>query len=214
MAHISIPTYSKGEEIFNSVSHGIGAILSVAGLVLLTLKASTPIATVSVSLYSAFLIILFTISCIYHALPPKTIGKKVLRVIDHCNVLNMVAGTYLPICLSLFGGRLGWLLFGIVWALTIPAVALNAINVDKYKVLSAIHSIVLGWGIILLLTPLRVLCSNLGVFGFLVGGGALYTIGAILYALGSRKKWSHSIFHLFVLAGAILHWFFIYLYCI
>ena len=208
------PEYSLGEELVNSISHGVGAALSIAGLILLVLKAESPLAIVACCLYSAFAIILFTVSCIYHALPPKLLGKHVLRVIDHCNVLTMVAGTYIPISLALFGGSLGWTLFGIVWGLTIPAVVLNAIDVNKFQVISVFHSLLLGWGIIFLLGPLKENAPWDGILWFLIGGGALYTIGSILYGIGSQKKWFQSIFHLFVLAGAILHWFFIYLYCI
>ncbi|MBQ6130258.1 hemolysin III family protein [Candidatus Saccharibacteria bacterium] len=212
--HAKAPEYSLGEEIVNSVSHGLGAALSIAGLILLVLKAETPLAVVACCLYSAFAIVLFTVSCVYHALPAKYLGKHVLRVIDHCNVLTMVAGTYIPICLSLLGGSLGWTLFGIVWGLTIPAVVLNAINVNKFQVVSVFHSLILGWGIFFLLQPLKNSVPWNGLLWFLIGGGVCYTLGAILYGIGSQKKWFHSIFHIFVLAGAILHWFFIYLYCI
>lgn len=212
--HAESPEYTLGEELLNSISHGLGAALAITGLILLTLKSQTTIATVSCCLYSAFAIILFTISCIYHALPQKLLGKHVLRVIDHCNVLTMVAGTYIPISLSLLGGTLGWTLFGIVWGLTIPAVILNAINVNKFQVVSVFHSLILGWGIFFLIEPIKSVAPWDGIFWFLIGGGALYTLGAILYGIGSQKKWFHSIFHIFVLAGAILHWFFIYLYCI
>lgn len=209
------PEYSLGEEIVNAVSHGIGAGLAVAGLILLVLKAQTTLATVSVCLYSACAIILFTVSCVYHALSPQLKrGKHILRTIDHCNVLNMVAGTYFPICLSLLGDPLGWTLFAVVLALTIPAVVLNAIDVNKYQVVSAFHSLILGWGILFFLGPIRAHCPDIAVNYLFLGGGALYTIGAVLYGIGSQKKWFHSIFHIFVLAGAILHWFFIYFYCI
>ena len=106
MSKIKVPKYSLGEELVNSISHGIGALLSIAALVFCCLKANTPNAVVSVCLYGSFMIILYTISCIYHALSPRILGKKVLRVIDHCNVLIMIAGTYMPICLSLFYGKM------------------------------------------------------------------------------------------------------------
>ena len=210
---ISIPNYTLGEELMNAISHGVGALLSIAGLVLLAVKSSTAIATVSSVLYGSIMIVLFTISCIYHALSPHLKGKKVLRVIDHCNVLMMVAGTYLPISLSLFGGALGWGLFGFVWALTIPVVVLTAVNVDKFSALSVIDNLILGWGILLLIGPLRSVCPLKGIW-LLVGGGVAYTVGSVLYGLGAKKKWFHSIFHFFVLLGALLHFFFIYFYCI
>ncbi|MBQ3430679.1 hemolysin III family protein [Candidatus Saccharibacteria bacterium] len=210
---VSIPTYTKGEEIVSSISHGVGAGLAIAALVLMVLKAPTPHATVGVALYGAIMIILFTISCLYHALSPNLKGKKVLRVIDHINVMLMVAGTYLPICFSLLYGQLGWIIFGIVWGLTLPAVILNAIDVDRFQVVSTFHNLILGWGALFLLKPLRAVCPLAGIW-LLIGGGICYTIGSILYGIGYNTKWFHSIFHFFVLGGATLHFFFIYLYCI
>ena len=208
------PEYSKGEEIINAVSHGLGASLYVAGLVLLVLKAQTPLALVSVCLYSACAIILFTVSCVYHALSPQLKrGKQVLRVIDHCNVMLMVAGTYLPISLSLIGGALGWWIFGVVWTITIPAVVFNAINVDKFTLLSVICNLVLGWGIIFFLPVLQSVCPWSGIW-LLLAGGIVYTLGSVLYGVGAKKKWMHSLFHLFVLLAAALHYFFILFYCI
>ena len=178
------------------------------------MKAKTPNAVVSVALYASIMIVLFTISCIYHALSPNlSRGKKVLRIIDHINVILMVAGTYLPICLSLLYGELGWIIFGLVWGVTLPAVVLNAINVDKYQVVSTFHSLLLGWGSLFLLNPLRAVCPVEGIW-LLIGGGVAYTVGSILYGIGSAKKWFHSIFHFFVVLGALLHFFFIYFYCI
>lgn len=159
------------------------------------------------------MIILYTISCIYHALSPKVLGKKVLRVIDHCNVLFMVAGTYMPICLSLLQGKLGWGLFGLVWFVTILGVVFNAIDVDKYKVVSVFCNLLLGWGILFLLKPLKEVCPMNGIW-LLIVGGFTYTIGAILYGLGSKIRYMHSIFHFFVLGGSFFHFWFIYWYCI
>lgn len=211
---ITVPTYSLGEELVNSISHGVGAGLAIAGLVLCLIKAETPAAIVSVSLYGAFMIILYIMSCIYHALSPRLLGKKVLRILDHINVMLMEAGTYMPICLSLFGGAVGWTLFGIVWAVTIVAVVFNAINVDKFSAVSVACNLIMGWGILLLLPELLASAPLSAVLIFLVGGGAVYSIGSILYSIGAKKKWMHSIFHFFVLAASVLHFFFIYGYCI
>lgn len=215
MASIRIPKYSLSEELINSISHGFSALLSVAGLVFCILKANNVFSLVSVILYCSFMIILYTISCIYHALSPKIKGKKVLRVLDHCGVLLMVAGTYMPICLSLLINNLalGWTVFGIVWAITITAVVFNAINVDKYEVISVICNLVLGWGVLAILKPISYVCRPEGIF-FLIFGGILYTVGSILYAIGAKVKFMHSIFHFFVIAGSLSHFLFIYLYCI
>lgn len=213
LTKIRIPEYSVGEEIFNAVSHGVGALLAIAALTVGVVKSTTVIGTVSMALYGSIMIVLYVISCIYHALSKNLNGKKVLRVIDHCNVMLMVAGTYIPISLSLIGGSLGWWIFSIVWAITIPAVVFNAIDVDKYSLISVICNLVLGWGALFCLPALQAHCPWLGIW-LLLAGGIVYTLGSVLYSLGAKKKWMHSIFHLFVLAASALHYFFILFYCI
>ena len=210
---VSIPKYSLGEELVNSISHGIGAGLSIAALVLLCIRAHSALGVLCGILYSVIMLILYTISCIYHALSPKLGAKKVLRVLDHINVLLMVAGTYTPICLCMLKGWVGWLSFGIVWGVTLIAVVFNAINVDRYEFLSVISNLVLGWGAILIFQYLMAACPMPGIV-LLVSGGVVYTIGAILYALGRKIPYMHSIFHFFVLAASVLHFFLIYLYVV
>ena len=210
---ISIPKYSLKEELINAISHGIGGGLAIAALVLCIIKSKNAWSVVSTSIYGSFMIILYIISCIYHALSPRVKGKKVLRVIDHCNVFLMLAGTYMPICLSLLNGVLGWVVFSIVWTITIVAIVLNGINVDKYQVASVICHLILGWGSLLLITPLKQ-ASSMHAVWILIIGGIIYTIGSIIYGIGSRVPYMHSVFHFFVLAGSICHFFFIYLYCI
>ena len=185
MNRISIPKYTLGEELINSISHGVGALLSIVALVFLVLKAKTVNGIVSVCLYGAFMIILYTISCIYHALSPRISGKKVLRVIDHCNVLLMVAGTYMPICLSLLYGITGWITFIIIWVITIVGIVFNSINVDKYSLLSVICNLLLGWGVLILLNPMLDVVPFKGIL-YLISGGIVYTIGSILYGLGKK----------------------------
>lgn len=213
MDKIKIPKYTLGEELINSISHGIGAGLSVAGLVLLIIKSTTVAEVLTSITYGICLIILYLISCLYHSLSPRLKGKKVLRVIDHCNVLLLEAGTYTPICICLFGGTLGWGMFGVVWAITIIAIIFNAIDVDKYQVISVICNLVLGWGVLLVIQDLIDICPLNGII-FLLIGGILYTIGAILYGIGSKVKYIHSVFHFFVIAGSIFHFFMIYIYVI
>ncbi len=214
MSRKYVPKYSLGEELINSISHGIGAGLSVAALVLCVVKASTAGGKVAAVLYGALMVMLYTISCIYHALSPRLRGKRVLRVIDHANVFLMVAGTYMPICLSLLGGTVwGWLAFGIVWLVTIVAVVFSCIDVDKFQMVGVVCNLVLGWGVLLLLP---VLCNMVPWIGLmlLIFGGVAYSLGAVLYVIGARVPYMHSVFHFFVLMGSILHFFFIYLYCL
>lgn len=213
MDKISIPKYTLCEELINSISHGIGAGLSIAALVLICIRAHTPMGVVTGTIYASIMIILYTISCIYHALSLNLAGKKVLRVIDHANVLLMVAGSYTPICLCLFGGALGWTMFGIVWAVTVLAITFNSINVDKYQKFCLLCNLGLGWASLIIIKKLIELCP-LGGLILLIGGGVIYSIGAILYGIGKKKRYIHSVFHFFILAGSILHFFFIYFYVI
>lgn len=213
MSKVSVPEYSLGEELVNSISHGIGAALAIAALVLCVVRASTPQGDVAAALYGAFMIMLYTISCIYHALSPRIRGKKVLRVIDHANVFLMEAGTYMPICLSLFFGDVGWITFAVVWLITVVAVVLSCVDVDKFQIAGVICNLLLGWGSLLLLPWLIPAVGPFGV-GLLVWGGATYSIGAVLYVMGAERKWMHSVFHFFVLWASVLHFFFVYLYCL
>lgn len=213
MNKISIPKYTLGEELVNSISHGIGAGLSIAALVLCLVKANNAYSIVSTAIYGSIMIVLYVISCIYHALSPRIKGKKVLRVIDHCNVFLMLAGTYMPICLSLLNGALGWIVFSIVWIITIIAIILNGINVDKYQLASVICHLLLGWGSLMIINPL-IKASSLHAVLILITGGILYTVGSIIYGLGRKIPYMHSVFHFFVIGGSIFHFFFIYLYCI
>lgn len=213
MGKVTIPKYTLGEELVNAISHGVGAGLAIAGLVLLAIKANSAMGVVTGVIYASIMIILYIISCIYHALSPKLKGKKVLRVIDHCNVLLMVAGTYTPICLSLLGGKIGWIMFGIVWGITVLAIVLNCIDIEKYKKVCLACNLLLGWAALMIIKPLMVACPTNGLV-LLISGGIVYSIGAILYGLGSKKRYMHSIFHFFVIGGSILHYFMIFFYVV
>lgn len=211
MKKVKLPTYDLKEELINSISHGVGALLSIAALVLLIVKSNTLGEILTTITYGVSLINMYTISCVYHALSPKLKAKKVLRVIDHCNVMILEAGTYTPICICLFGGALGYTMFGLIWFITIVAVILNAVDVDKYQYASLACNLLLGWSIILAIKPLLKVCALPGVL-LLVFGGVMYSLGAILYKMGAKKKYMHSVFHFFVIAGSILHFLMIYMY--
>lgn len=212
---VKIPNYCLAEELINSISHGIGALLGIAALVLCIVYAaikSDAWAVVGVSIYGATLVILYTISTIYHALKINK-AKRVFRVLDHCSVFLMIAGTYTPYTLVTLHGTVGWVIFGIVWGCTILGIVFNSIDVDKYKNLSIALNLIVGWVVIVAFKPLL---ASLGVAGvvLLIIGGVLYSIGAGLYAIGHRVKFSHSIFHFFVVAGSICHFFSIFFYVI
>lgn len=209
--NIKIPIYSIGEEIFNSVSHGIGAILSIVALVLMVVKANGALAEATVSIFGSTMIILYSISCIYHALSYQVEGKKILRIIDHCNVYLLVYGTYIPISLLGIGGNLGWILFGFVTTITLIGIILTSIKIDKFQLLEVICHLFNGWSILIGIPKLLSTIGTKGIF-YLIFGGVLYTIGSILYGIGINKKYMHSVFHLFCLLGTFFHFWAIYFY--
>lgn len=211
--NIKIPTYSVEEEIFNSISHGIGAILSVVALILMVVKAHDILPEVSVSLFGATMIILYTMSCIYHAISSKLEGKKILRVLDHCNVYLLVYGTYIPVSLLGVGVKLGWILFGFVSIITTIGIILTSIKIDKFQVLEVICHLLNGWSILIGIPKLLQTSGNIGLF-YLILGGIMYTIGSILYGIGANKKYMHCVFHIFCLLGTFFHFIMIYCYLI
>lgn len=210
---ISIPNYSLQEELINSISHGLAAALSIAGLVLLSIKASSDgaLAVTSVTIFGTTMILLYTMSCIYHGLSPRCKGKKVMRVLDHCNVFLLVFGTIIPVSLIGIGGAQGWVCFSIVAFITIIGIVASSINIDKVKVIEVICHLINGWGVLIYT---KALLNNIGSIGllFIILGGVMYSLGAIFYGLGSKKKYVHSIFHFFCIFGTLLHFFAIYFY--
>ncbi|MCM1053854.1 MAG: hemolysin III family protein [Ruminococcus sp.] len=205
---IRVPKYSLSEELINAISHGLGAIFGIVALVLMLVKASRPLEYVTVSIYGTTMIILYVISTIYHSLSPRLKGKKVLRVIDHCNVYLLVFGTYIPVALLGVRGILGWILFGVVAFITTLGITFTAINIDKYSRFEVFCHLVNGWSIII---GIKNLYRNSG-FGllFLFLGGVMYSFGSILYSIGASKKYMHSVFHFFCLAGTVLHFICVY----
>ena len=212
-----LPTYTKGEEIFNMTSHIIGAVFGIAVTVLCIIMSSihkNVYGIVSSSIYGATMIILYTMSSIYHGLSPKVMGKKVLQILDHCTIFLLIAGSYTPFALCTFreyNTALGWTIFGVIWAVSILGIVLNAIDLKKYKVFSMICYILMGWAIIFRADLLPKLLDVNGLI-FLVSGGVAYTLGAVFYGIGKKHKYMHSVFHLFILLGSILQFFCILFY--
>ena len=214
-----LPDYTKGEEIFNMTSHIVGGSFGIVALVLCIVFAAihhNGYGVVSSSIYGVMMIILYTMSSIYHGLKPQRKAKKVFQVLDHCSIFLLIAGSYTPFCLVTFreyNAVLGWTIFGIIWAIAILGITLNAIYIKKYKVFSMICYLGMGWCIIF---TANLLPKLLGIPGLilLVAGGVAYTIGAVLYGLGRKKRYMHSIFHLFILFGSILQFFCILLYVV
>lgn len=212
---IEIPSYTLGEELLNSISHGIGALLGVTALVLCTVRSAmhhNAWAVVASCIYGASLIILYCMSSIYHALKINR-AKKVFRVLDHCSIFFLIAGTYTPYTLVSLRGPLGWTLFGIIWLAAAAGITFNAIDLKKYKIISLITYVLMGWVIIFAVKPL-IAAAGSGAMKLLLYGGISYTIGAVLYVIGKKKKFIHGIFHIFVVLGSILHFFSIFLYVV
>lgn len=214
-----LPTYTKGEEIFNMTSHIVGAAFGVIALVLCVVFSGihhNGYAVISSTIYGITMILLYTMSSIYHGLKPNGKAKKVFQILDHCSIFLLIAGSYTPFCLVSFreyNAVLGWTIFGIIWGMAILGIVLNSIDLKRYKIFSMICYLGMGWCIIF---TANLLPKLLGISGliFLVAGGVAYTIGAILYGVGKKKKYMHSIFHLFILLGSILQFFCILLYVI
>ena len=215
MKKIEIPKYTLGEEITNAITHGIGALLAVAALVLTVVYSSihgNPYAIVASAIYGFTIILLYVMSTIYHSLKINR-AKKVFRVIDHCSIYLLIAGTYTPYTLVTLNGAVGWVLFGIVWGCAIIGIILNILDMKKFKKASMALYLIMGWAVIFTLKPLL---ENIALPGFLLllGGGIVYTIGAILYGVGKKKKYIHSVFHLFVVAASVLQFLSIFFYVI
>lgn len=197
--------YSIKEEIANAVTHGIGTLLSVAALVLLVIFASmhgNAWSIVSFSIYGTTLVLLYLFSTLYHSFQNPRV-KSVFKILDHSAIYLLIAGTYTPFMLVTMRGALGWTIFGVVWGLAVLGITLKAFFVKRFKILSTISYVLMGWVIVLALKPLA---SNLPMNGviLLVAGGILYTVGAAFY-MWKKLPYNHAIFHLFVLGGSICH---------
>lgn len=199
-----------GEEIANAISHGIGALLSVAALVLMIVKAKGAAAIVGVTIFGATAIVLYTMSCLYHSFRKDTKVKRLFRRFDHTSIYLLIGGTYLPIFLTVFAFPINIIFVIIQWSVITLGVVLKSVKFKKYKKVHIVLYLILGWSGITVFKPLWDASSE--AFMWILMGGICYTIGTIFYAL--KIKYSHFIWHLFVLAGTILHFFAIYLYLI
>lgn len=218
LAERELPAYTRGEELFNFVSHAAGGGLAVGMLTLCVIRAAlhrSPWAVVGASVYGASLVAVYAISSVYHALRPPR-AKKVLQVLDHCTIYFLILGSYLPILLCAIrpvSPGTAWLLLGVILAMTALAVTFTAIDLKKYRVLSMICYVGLGWCIVFA-APVALRAIPLPGLLWLLTGGVAYTVGAILYGLGVRRRWMHGVFHLFVILGSALQYVCIFGYVI
>lgn len=213
-----LPDYTRGEEIMNMVTHIVGGAVGIVALTLCVIFAAihgNVYGIVTSAIYGTTMISMFTISSVYHGLKP-TLGKKVMQVIDHCTIYFLIAGTYTVIVLSAVRPvypLLGWGLFAFEWAMTALATTLTAIDLKKYSVFSMICYIGMGWAVIIFWRQTLEVITLPG-FALLLSGGIAYTIGSILYGIGKKKKWMHSVFHIFVVLGATLQFLSVLMYAV
>ena len=205
-----LPKYTRGEEIFNMVSHIIGAILGIVSIVLTSVFSAmndVRFGVISGVIMGVALLILYTMSSIYHGLSPKLTAKKVFQIIDHCSIFLLIAGCATPFALCVFMKEskvLGWTIFGIIWLVAILGIVLNSIDLKNYKKFSMFCYLAMGW-CFLLRIDLLYKYLDVGGLVLLISGGIAYTVGAVLYGVGKKKKWMHSIFHMFCILGSLLH---------
>ena len=213
----SLPGYTRGEEIFNMVSHIVGGALGIAATALCVIVAAihrNVMGVVSGAIFGATMILLYTMSSIYHGLSPNRAAKKVFQVIDHCTIYILIAGTYTPFALVSLRAQnpaLGWTIFGLIWGIAAIGIVFTAIDLKTFRIPSMVCYLAMGWLIVFAARP-TIRAIGLGGCLLLLAGGVAYTIGAVLYLNGKKRRYTHSIFHLFVLAGSILHFLSILFY--
>ncbi len=197
--------YSTGEEIANAVTHGTGAILSIAALVFLVLSAAMGGDALTIAAYSVFgssLVLLFTMSTIYHSLRAPR-AKRVFEVLDHSSIYVLIAGTYSAFCATALRGPSGLLLLVLAWSFALAGIIFKAFFIDRFRLLATLGYVVMGWLIAPFFAQVRAAMPP-AAFALLAAGGAAYTLGAALYSM-KRVPWLHAVWHLFVLAGAACH---------
>jgi hemolysin III len=195
-----------GEEIANSLSHGVGLVAAVAGtavVIVTALQRHNTAMVVGGSVFSATMILMYLSSLLYHALPHGR-GKHVFRLFDHTAIFLLIAGTYTPIALGVLKGAWGWALFGVVWLLAVVGITLKLVGGIKQPWISTGLYLAMGWLVVLVARPLWLQMSLPGLL-WLAAGGLAYTLGTAFYALDDRMKYGHFIWHLFVMAGTSCH---------
>ena len=205
--------YTIGEEIANSITHGLGVFLSIAGLIILLILAARQGSVwhiISFSIYGSSLIILYLASTLYHSIP-QTSAKKVFKIIDHSAIFLLIAGTYTPFLLISIKGFLGWTLFAVIWGLAVTGIVFKSLFITKFRKASVAVYIFMGW---LSVFAIKELYNSIPINGLiLLGlGGLFYTVGVIFY-VWRKLPYNHTVWHLFVMCGSACHYFSI-LYCV
>jgi hemolysin III len=199
---------SRGEEIANSISHGIGLVAALWATPILVLHAvprGHPGVLVGASVFAATMVLLYLASTLYHALPIGKV-KRVFRVIEHSAIFFLIAGTYTPFMLGVLRGAWGWTLLGLVWGLAVAGAALKAFHRLSHPIVSTSFYLLMGWLILIAANPVSARVPTSGL-RWLVAGGVAYTAGVAFFAAGSRLRYGHFVWHLFVMAGTVCHYF-------
>lgn len=214
LADRKLPDYSFGEELTNTLTHAMGCAFGIAALVLCVVKAVQARSAVEITaaaVYGACMVALYCVSSVYHGLRPG-MAKKVMQVIDHCTIYLLIAGSYTVVALCAlrpYYPTLAWGMVAFQWTLASVAIVLTAIDLKAFQAFSMTCYIGMGWAILPFFRQIRFALGTQG-FYFLLAGGIAFTIGAVLYGIGSKKRWMHSVFHVFVVLGSVLQFFCIY----
>ena len=217
-SEIVIPKYSALEEKMNMISHIVGVFFGLVALIMTLIYSSKIGSTAGIItsiVYSLSIIILYACSSYYHGLRNLQY-KRIFRVLDHCSIYLLIAGTYtiLSVCgVVPIHPAIGWVIFGCVWLMAILGIVLNAINIEKFKIVSLILNILIGWFAVFF-SSYVIDAITLPGFMMIVSGGICYTVGAITYAIGKKKRYFHFVFHLLCLVGTIVHFLGIFIFCI
>lgn len=211
------PIYSHGEELFNTVSHAVGILMGVVMLILSITDSHSEMGMYGGVVFGISMIILYLASCIYHGTSIENIEeKRIFRVLDHCSIFILIAGTCSPFILNLIGNQSAnpeWIFYALFWFFAIGGITLLCVDMKKYKSVAVVMYVVMGFVLMLRIDSFITHIGETGTW-LLLGGGAVYLIGLLFYGLGTRRKWMHSVFHILCLVGSLLHWICIYCYVI
>jgi hemolysin III len=207
------PKQSHGEELSNSISHGITTLMAIGGfgvLIVFGAQSEKDWSLFSALFYGGSLVALYSFSTLYHGLRHEK-AKRVFNILDHCGIFLLIAGTYTPVLLITIGGTIGWIFFGIQWSMALIGIILKIFYTGKYKIISTLIYAVMGWIIVFKIEVLKAALPT-PAYWLLIAGGLAYTVGIIFYIMDSRIKYGHFIWHLFVMAGSILHYIMMVMY--
>ncbi len=204
----TLPNYTEKEEVFNMISHLIGVFVGLLTIITVILNYHSYLGLLSGIIFGTSMVFLYMVSSTYHGLKKDVLViKKTFQIIDHCTIFILIAGTCTPFALCVLGKFnlfTGWIFYAIIWSVALLGITLNAMNLEKYKIISMILYLAMGFSLFIQSDVLKIVLGQMG-FSYLLSGGIAYCIGVIFYILGSKKTWMHSVFHIYCIAGSVLH---------